>query len=74
MVCFSSTNLLREQKNRGKSYSFDKPTVFSINFRNRIRFTYIMSTTELYFLPHRTFVWVPPICCGRIIVFLTGMS
>ncbi|SPD74107.1 hypothetical protein PITCH_A2030251 [uncultured Desulfobacterium sp.] len=25
-------------------------------------------------LPHRTFVWVPPICCGRIIVFLTGMS
>ncbi|SPD72324.1 hypothetical protein PITCH_A1290001 [uncultured Desulfobacterium sp.] len=24
--------------------------------------------------PHRTFVWVPPICCGRIIVFLTGMS
>ncbi|SPD71946.1 hypothetical protein PITCH_A1110001 [uncultured Desulfobacterium sp.] len=26
------------------------------------------------FKPHRTFVWVPPICCGRIIVFLTGMS
>ncbi|SPD74792.1 hypothetical protein PITCH_A340004 [uncultured Desulfobacterium sp.] len=25
-------------------------------------------------MPHRTFVWVPPICCGRIIVFLTGMS
>ncbi|SPD74566.1 hypothetical protein PITCH_A2430002 [uncultured Desulfobacterium sp.] len=23
---------------------------------------------------HRTFVWVTPICCGRIIVFLTGMS
>ncbi|SPD73424.1 Hydantoin utilization protein A (fragment) [uncultured Desulfobacterium sp.] len=27
-----------------------------------------------FYLPHRTFVWVPPICCGRIIVFLTGMS